>query len=381
MNTANMPIIELSGTSRERGRCYGESAKDLIAETIACWRDNLSNFGLDKNVTHAIDVNTYLKAFFTETNFIPAIERWTPDLLEEVKGIAEGADQPFNDILGLQLVDEEWVFGLRHRYARPTTKCTAFATPNKQAGISYAGQNMDVSSWVDGKQLLLRIMPTGKSPEALVFTNAGNIGLNGLNAPGLGITCNMLAQLRPSATGLPVSFIVRSVLAKKTIDQAEQWLCQMTHASGQNYILSTANDMRCFECGADGIVPYQPEHLKGNLFHTNHPLMCEATTAVLPPEKLRDKNSLARLESISKRLSDTSRPLTLNDIKAALAAHDDPQNPVSRNVNHEASFIGFTAGSSIYEFGKAPRLHLAAGPPCETDFGVFDFKTLVSSNR
>ena len=110
MNTANMPVIELNGTPRERGHCYGESAKALIAETIVCWRDNLSNFGLEQQSTHAVDVNAYLQAFLAETNFTSAIERWTPDLLEEIKGIAEGPGQPFNDILGLQLVDEEWVF-------------------------------------------------------------------------------------------------------------------------------------------------------------------------------------------------------------------------------------------------------------------------------
>ena len=68
---------------------------------------------------------------------------------------------------------------------------------------------------------------------------------------------------------------------------------------------------------------------------------------------------------------------SLIDIKEALAAHDDPVNPVSRNTNAEGSSIGFTAGSSIYELGGEPKLHLAAGPPCETEFEVFEFKTYM----
>ena len=31
---------------------------------------------------------------------------------------------------------------------------------------------------------------------------------------------------------------------------------------------------------------------------------------------------------------------------------------------------------TFYELGGVPRLQLAAGPPCETAFEVFDFKTL-----
>ena len=69
--------------------------------------------------------------------------------------------------------------------------------------------------------------------------------------------------------------------------------------------------------------------------------------------------------------------MILDDIKAALAAHDDPDNPVSRPINPEnvGNSIGYTAGASIYELGTPPRLHLAAGPPCETAFETFGFST------
>jgi len=134
--------------------------------------------------------------------------------------------------------------------------------------------------------------------------------------------------------------------------------------------------MRCFECCGTSVVRYAPEEYQGSVFHSNHPLVNQDECDVLPPEKRRSKNSVARIDSIAHRLGDTSKSITLDAIKAALAAHDDPENPVSRNSNNEGSSIGFTAGSSIYELSAVPRLHLAAGPPCETAFEVFDFKTL-----
>ena len=373
MKTADIPVIELSGSPRERGRIHGESAKPLIAAVIESWQADLGNFVQDSVTANAIDPDVYLNEFFSQTDYLSAIKKWTPDLLEEVQGIAEGGGQDFQNILALQLIDEEWVFGLRRGLNKPTTKCTAFGVPDQTNGVSYAGQNMDVPSWVEGKQVLLRVMPTETPPEALIFSIAGIIGLNGLNASGLGITCNTLTQLNYAIDGLPVLFIVRSILEKQSIDQAEQFLRSIPHASGQNYILSTSGDMRCFECCGTSIARYAPDTYQGRIFHTNHPLVNQDESNVLPPEKRRSNNTVVRLDSICSRLGDAIDTITLDDTKAALAAHDDPDNPVSRNTDNEGSSIGYTAGASIYELSTTPRLHLAAGPPCETVFEVFEF--------
>lgn len=375
MKTSEIPIIELSGTSRERGRLYGETAKPLIAQVVEAWREGLGNYSQGNASVKNKNPDAYLDAFFLQTDFMHSIQQWAPSLLEEVRGIAEGAGQDFQTLLGLQLMDEEWIFGLRHSLAKPSHKCTAFGVPNQECGISFAGQNMDIPSWVEGTQVLLRVMPTDDSPEALVFAFAGSIGLNGLNASALGITCNTLSQLNYASDGLPVSFIVRSILQRHSMNEAEQFLCTIKHASGQNYILSSPGDMRCLECCGTSVVRYAPEEYQGRVFHSNHPLVNQDKNDLLPPDKKRNKNTVARLDSIRNRLGDMSREMALEDIKAALAAHDDHENPVSRqiNPNNVSNSIGYTAGSSIYELGATPRLHLAAGPPCETDFETFEF--------
>lgn len=381
MKTKDLLVVELSGTARERGRIYGEAAKPLIAGIVELWREELGSFGADKAVKNTIAPDIYLNEFLSQTDHLAALTQWAPDVLEEIKGIAEGSGQPFENIFGLHLGDEEWMFGMSRRAAQTADKCTAFAVAsqvdkNQENNIHFAGQNMDIGSWVDNKQVLLRVMPSDKAPEALVFSIAGNTGLNGLNAKGLGVTCNTLSQLSYSSTGLPVGAIVRSILTMQSIDEAEQFLRRVPHASGQNYILSSAGDIRCFECSANSVVRYLPEGGENRVFHTNHPLVNKDENDILAPEKRLGNNTVVRLNSISSRLGDTAQTVTLNDVKAALAAHDDSDHPVSRNINVEGSSIGFTAGSSIYELGPVPRLHLAAGPPCETAFEIFDFKTL-----
>jgi len=376
METSDLSVIELNGMPRERGRHYGQFASSQIAKIVKLWRAELGSYSADSACKKSINPDAYLHEFLSQTNHLAALTQWVPELLEELKGIAEGADQPFENICGLQLLDEEWMFGMSRNLSQSADKCTAFAVSNQANNISYAGQNMDVGSWVDNKQVLLRVMPRGGAPEALIFSIAGNTGLNGLNAQGLGVTCNTLAQLNYSSDGLPVGAIVRCILSMQTIDEAEQFLRLVPHASGQNYILSSGGDMRCFECSANRVVRYQPESGDERIFHTNHPLVNDDLNDFLAPQKKRNANTVARLNSICTRLGDTAKTFTLEDIKAALAAHDNPKHPVSRNTNNEGSPIGYTAGSSIYELGDTPRLHLAAGPPCETAFEIFDFKTL-----
>ena len=132
MKTSEIPIIELSGTPRERGRLYGETAKPLIAQVLEAWRENLATFIQGHANAKHQHPDAYLDDFFSQTSFMHSIQRWAPALLEEVQGIAEGAGQDFQNILGLQLLDEEWVFGLRRGLEKPTNKCTAFGVPNQQ---------------------------------------------------------------------------------------------------------------------------------------------------------------------------------------------------------------------------------------------------------
>ena len=50
-----------------------------------------------------------------------------------------------------------------------------------------------------------------------------------------------------------------------------------------------------------------------------------------------------------------------------------PDFPITPQQIADAALEAEQAGASIYELGVTPGLHLAAGPPCETDFETFEF--------
>lgn len=378
MDTQKLTVLTLSGAPRNRGLVYGESLRDQIDQVLNSWLDGLDLFALSSKEGGKKYSDKYWQVFLKNTSYKQAVKHWAPELLEEVRGIAEGANQPFEKILALQLIDEEWIYSLQQQEQRPTNKCTAFGVKSGSKKTTFSGQNMDVPHWMEGHQTLLRIKGDTLSDapplEAMVFTIAGIIGLNGLNSSPLGVTCNTLAQLQSSRQGLPVSFIVRKLLSMRSMKEAVTFLNQIPHASGQNYILSTMGEFHCFECSASKVVEYRGRR-EGVVTHTNHPLENNDVSDLVGLIEGRLPNSTQRLSSITSRLNALGGSDVLGQLKQALSAHDDTANPVCRCQHHGVpdKAIGYTAGSSIYELGHRVKLHLAAGPPCSTAFRTFSF--------
>lgn len=376
-----MKVVELSGLPRARGRIHGET----LAREIDSYRERL---GEDIATRHGMDLQTFADGFLQWSGHWGAVEKWAPDLAEEVAGIAEGAGLDEWTVRLFQLLDEQWVYGTHvlARRQRLRTKCTGFAVLGGADQPTLAGQNMDIPAYHDGLQVLLRIPAGEDRPAALVFSSAGIIGMNGMNSSPLGLTCNTLMRLTPSADGLPVAFVVRKLLECGSFEAAERFLRTVPHASGQNYMLSSPGRVASFECSANSVCEFRPLEAGTRVCHTNHPLAnrdveeFEALQSEMAErgETLRpETNSRARYQSVYQRLGWPDAAVSLADAKAALSAHDDPEHPVSRTYEPAdlANLIGFTAGSVVYELdGECPVLHLASGPPCSTPYRAFTFR-------
>ena len=89
--------------------------------------------------------------------------------------------------------------------------------------------------------------------EQMIFTVPGFIGFNGMNNYSIGICCNSLNQLRFSTNGLPVSFIVRKVLEQSNFNNAIDFVKNIQHASGQNYIIGSPGRIISLECSANKV--------------------------------------------------------------------------------------------------------------------------------
>lgn len=349
--------VRLSGSGYALGLQHGQQLKKEIGEIVAKWKKSVEN-----ELKQPAD--TIVKQFFAYARFDEAIKKWTPELYEEVRGIADGSGQAFNDIMVHNLLDEFWVW----QDARAKHHCSGIGVPSRDGQPGYIAQNMDLEGYTDGYQVLLHLAKTDKTPEQLILTYPGLIATNGLNEAGIGACMNTLMQLKASPTGLPVAFIVRRILSSTDKDEVLRFIQTVPHASGQNYIIGIREEVYDFEASANKVVRFDPQNANGTVYHTNHPVANDDLKGwYKEPAK---GNSAIRFASVQGRMAGLPS-IKDADIKAALRAKDDPGNPVCRTFNRR----GGTFGSVVMTLTGNPKLQITAGPPDESEYKEVQFST------
>lgn len=342
-------VLELSGTPHERGLAHGRALGPQI-------RELLDDFERDLERNYGVDADDFRERFLTETDFAPAIERWVPGLLDEVAGIAEGAGVSFERVFLWQLNDEIWSMGrraMRHH-------CTSIAVNRRGDQPTLVAQNMDIPGFFQKFPTLLRVRDE-QGPDQLLFTCPGLVGVNGMNAAGLAVTCNTLLQLRPSGEGVPCLFVVRGVLMHENLADARAWLERVPHAVGQNYTIGDPTAAQAFECSAGDKVEFRPDPAADFTYHTNHPLV---STDWHPDHRARceardvdPKVGLThcwRFDSLGERIR-LGEPITVETIRATLSSRDHEKGPICGD---------WTYGCTVFVLAeKGPWLELSPGRP------------------
>jgi isopenicillin-N N-acyltransferase like protein len=363
-------VVALSGSGHERGLQHGRLLRAEIARLVELWKADLRGASADPDAL--------IRRFLAETNFQPAIRKWTPDLLNEVRGIAEGSGQPFDTILAFQLLDELWVY-----LDRPAANhCSSLGVTGSPAHPAFVAQNMDLESFRDGYQVVLRIAATGSAPEQLVFSSAGLIGANGVNRSSVAIAANTLMQLTASPDGLPVAFVVRGVLAQTDGGAALAFLREVKHASGQNYVLGVGDRVFDLEASAGKVVEFRPTADGRVVYHTNHPLLNDdikpwhrVLAQVRAAAGGGKGSSETRLDSLATRLGRRAGEIDAEVIKETLRSKDSTSYPVCRAV--KAGSEVFTFGATVMTLSGSPSLEVTMGPPDANPFVRLSFSEQV----
>ncbi len=368
---SDQPLL-LEGSPYDRGLAHGETLRSQIHEVVGRWKGELAHM-------YQMDPEKAIARFIKGTDFAPAIRRWTPDLLDEIQGIAAGAEMDWETILAFQLLDEMWssedVILAEH--------CSSLGLPAQASEPAYVAQNVDVESFRDGFQVLLHVKHADSDLESFVLSTAGLIGFTGLNNRSVGICCNALVPLRGCRDGLPVACIVRGVLEQPTAQAAVTFLQTIRHASGQNYVVGGPDQVVDLECSANQVVPFEPAGPQGVVWHTNHPLVNGDYQAWYETERNPFlPNSTARYQSLERRLIDPPQGTRLDQIKEILTSKDSAEHPICGSKGREEFYTQlamFTFASTIMVLGDEPVLHVSFGPPDTAPYRRFEFGTPAGS--
>ncbi|CAH0172617.1 hypothetical protein SRABI76_01321 [Microbacterium oxydans] len=341
------PIIELSGDGLTRGRTHGEAVRTLIATSMERWRDRIAQLTGRSSDEH-------VARFLGASRLIDTVRTGSPDLYDEVLGIAEASGQPLDDMFAYNFMDEEW------RYSGTSAIGCSVVGIEGERGV-LLGQNMDLPVSMDGSQVLLHIRGDA-DPEQFVASAAGMIGVLGVNREGVACCVNTLAQLPSALDGMPVAFIVREVLRRRTRPEAGAYLRSVKHASGQHYAIADRHGIDSYEASSVGIAARPISNPR--LVHTNHPLWTPGSAELAAkPEELELSGTRSRYNYLSVAVPQIREAAELESV---FASRDSGVCVTPRPPRMTSTFCG-----ALFEIGQDEvRVRFVLGQP-----GVVEWKT------
>jgi hypothetical protein len=346
-------FIDVSGSPQERGRQHGEALRGVIADHKRRWAEHV---GRQTGLKLADFIDRHLSA----TDYLRTAERHVPDLVREVHGIAEGASLTFDEAFSLQLMDEEWLF---IESMRGQHHCSSLATSDPQRQVAFAAQTMDLPSWMNGSQAILRQHDPVSGRAWLMLTSAGMIALNGMNNAGFAVVVNTLSDLPSSHDGLPVAFVTRGLLDCTSVADARRFLHGIRHAAGQNYILCDLQCTEDYECGAEGVRRFLPAASSGGcVWHTNHVMAGQGEGGDLLAATGGRENSHARMAALDEAFGKTGGATGIAAAKSVLEGRAHAEFPVNRPLDSQDETHGFTFATVIWELAPELRGHAVLGP-------------------
>ena len=316
---APFPLIDLLGSPRERGRTHGKAAADRLRRGAKMYAEQLLKNGVDWK-----DLERRAEAM------VPIVAKFDPAYVEEMRGIAEGANEPFAAVM-LMNARTEIVAAARHRQVHkhfPDGCTAALALPQASAdGVLLHGQNWDWRAECAETAVLLRIR-SDDGPDILTFTEAGGLARSGLNSAGIGLTANALDCDRDyqRGPGVPLPFIRRKVLESRYLADAVHTIFA-TPKLGSNHMAVSHCEGEAFgfECAPDETFWLAPED--GVYVHANHWIAPAARAKVKDTGIAETPCTIYRDKRVREHLVPKRGKLTLDDFRQAF--FDDWGSPWS----------------------------------------------------
>ncbi len=316
---APFPLIDLSGGPRERGRTHGKAAADRLRRGAKMYAESLLKSGVD-----------WAELERRAEALVPSIEKFDPTYIEEMRGIAEGANEPFAAVVLMNARTEMVAAARQEQEARQVPDgCTAaLALPEASAdGVLLHGQNWDWRAECAETGVLLRIH-RDDGPDILTFTEAGGLARSGLNSAGIGLTANALQCDRDykCGPGIPLPFIRRKVLESAYLANAVHTIMS-TPKLGSNHMAVShcGGEAFGFECAPDNTFWIAPD--RGVYVHANHWIADSARAQVKDTGLAETPCSIYRDKRVRDQLSPKRGKLTLDDFRSAF--FDDWNSPWS----------------------------------------------------
>jgi isopenicillin-N N-acyltransferase like protein len=350
--------IEVRGGPRAMGRQLGEAAREDVRTLVDLV---VERFNMGRQTRLAPEA-----ARAAAAEAIAAAERYLPEAMEELRGIAEGAEVPVEQVM---LINVRNQLGA----AAPLEGCTAVLVepPASATGLGMVAQNWDNDPALDALSVVLTRRPRGK-PALMTFTRPGEVAYLGVSAAGMGIALNAMPGAQRRA-GVPWYFILRAMYETTNLPAAVAAVERADRAIPANAVLMIGDQGADIEVMIDAVRVLSPD-ARGTLVHTNH---CAHPDLVCINDQYREGiygQSFPRKARAEAILGRESRPITLQQIQRLLSDHEGHPTSICRHPNDDAAIGWQRSVVSVILEPAAGRMHLSRGNPCENPYELYELR-------
>ncbi|TAJ11662.1 hypothetical protein DMA11_15835 [Marinilabiliaceae bacterium JC017] len=259
--------VEVKGNAYERGFQHGKALRKVIRPAVSRFKYELITpmlEALGDKFTYA-DYHTF---FFNHTGLLATAKKQVPELVEEIRGIADGANLPFEDLFVYNLNFDETFWVLEKMIGvdpilimeKAGKKVDGHCSHGSVWGEGKAtvGYTLDWVRTFEGTQALIKhVLPNGDV--LLTTTYAGCLIGHGINAThGYTFTPHSKFQLEHDVdNGLAQIFIYRKLLEAGSVMKAKAYLENVHPAAGLAYTLTDKNGTITYEISANKVAEFK----------------------------------------------------------------------------------------------------------------------------
>ncbi len=368
------PRVRVSGTPRERGRQYGEAVRDRVRRSIEAYDQVFAQYAGWRWAQVRVEAARYAAP----------IERFEARYLDEIRGIAEGADVTFEDVLAIN-VRTELMFAAKARTATAQGArfdgCSAFAVlPERSAnGHTLIGQNWDWLLHSFDTVVVLEVTQD-RGPDFVTVVEAGLLAKTGMNSSGIGLATNALVTDHDlGEPGVPYHAVLRGILDAENLSDAFAVAQRGVRSSSANYLIASVDGVAADIEAAPGDFSrlFLTFPVDGVLLHTNH--------FVSPSFDAKDvslwvmPDSPFRLERLAAGVRRRGETLSIQDFQHLLSDHANHPSGICCHPDPRMGPLdqGATVASVLMDLDER-RMWVAEGHPCTEPYREIDYASFLS---
>jgi isopenicillin-N N-acyltransferase-like protein len=355
---ASPPVISAKGKPFECGRQYGSQARELIRRNVQVY------FDMWRTLWQAERPDILKQC----QQLVPVIGEYAADLMEELQGIAEGADLSLEEVVAL---NARYEINASRGLVCPPDGCTSVATLPQvnQDGHTFLGQNWDWLPRFKGLNVVLEVAPEGQ-PGIVTQPEAGVLAHRGMNSAGLGVCFNGLTSHQDSFTAQAPPFLVmaRAILSAENLSQALKAIMRAGATLSGNFLIAQGDGEAIdIEVSPADIGAVYPDG--GILTHSNHFI------ALANREDLHDvlkqiyPDTLYRHHRAQHLLEPEKGHIDVGSFQRVLRDHFSAPQAICRHADPQAEGIQQWATLSSMIMDLTERaIYIAEGYPCQHEY-------------